>query len=505
MRDAAGNATTSNPVAVTVNQSEVQVLGSLIGVGLSDTGSSDSANMLVSSQSFTSVEWTTGLATVTDNAATAPDSSVTAAALTETTGTNTHYVQQGVPLAAGATKYTCGVSVKPGLRSRVLLNVTDVTQGKGAYIVFDVAGGKIGVAATTYGLGWSVTTGSSPTPEANGYYHTQITFTTPISFNSLIFAVQGDSGTGTSTVSNHYAGNPAGPALYLWGAQCEPGTSLSTYGPTVNNGIAATTLTSGSLTNFWGTQTPNAWIGIDAGQSVQWTRYRFAPRPGSASPLFQIGLDYEALMQGNAVQTCTDSTCSSPSTIDTIPSTPYYARFDLSERTISASSQYIRMLPASASFGSISQLQFFAYKNSIGNAQAAPVSPTISPWGGRFPSASTTVTLSSLTSDAQIYYTTDGTQPSNTHGTLYTRPFTYAIGAASTTVQAVTYDPTLSTTLSSVASATFEPWGFIPDDNWYDNNGTLIEAHDGSIIYVNGLYYWIGSIANKFAAQFFAF
>jgi len=76
--------------------------------------------------------------------------------------------------------------------------------------------------------------------------------------------------------------------------------------------------------------------------------------------------------------------------------------------------------------------------------------PTFSPAAGTYTSAQD-VTISSTTSGASIYYTTDGTDPNNTgNGTLYTAPISVT---ATTTLKAIAYatgyDP------SAVASATY--------------------------------------------------
>lgn len=488
--------------------SEVQVLGTQIGVGLADTGTADSTNMLVSSQAFAGFEWFKSQITAVDNQTLAPDGTTTAATLTETTGNTTHQIYQGIPGAAAATQYTCGVSIKPGLRSRHTLVVQDSGAVAGVFIVFDDSGVQVGVAATTFGSGWSALTAAVPTSQSNGFVHSQITFTTPSSatFVDAVVTVEGDANTGVQAIHNVYTGSAASPAFSFYGVQCEPGTSLSAYGNTVNQGLAASNLTNGTLTqaNYWGTQTANAWVGIDAGTAVQWTGYAFAPRPGSTSPyglknsgpLSQLNLDYEVLMQGNLVQTCTDSACSSPTTIDTVPATPYYPRFNTNRRSLTGSSRYVRMLPPSSNFGSIGQLQFFALA-SAAPANSAPVTPVVSPWGGAAPSGTQTVTITSRTLQASIYYTIDGSTPT-TASTLYTGPFTLTVGA-STVVKAIANWASLNTPASAIASATFYNYDFAPNSDVFDNNGVLVECHSGDVKFFNGLYYCVGTIANKYA------
>ena len=80
--------------------------------------------------------------------------------------------------------------------------------------------------------------------------------------------------------------------------------------------------------------------------------------------------------------------------------------------------------------------------------------PTFTPNGGNFP-ASQTVTISSTTEDAAIYYTTDGvTEPTAETGTLYEDPITLT---ATTTLKAIAVKEGMRP--SEVATATFTKTG----------------------------------------------
>ncbi|MFZ1084338.1 MAG: kelch repeat-containing protein [Terracidiphilus sp.] len=78
------------------------------------------------------------------------------------------------------------------------------------------------------------------------------------------------------------------------------------------------------------------------------------------------------------------------------------------------------------------------------------LAPAFSPNGGTF-TAPQTVTLSTATSGASIHYTTDGSTPSATAGTLYTGPITVS---ANTTIKAIAFGAGL--TNSAVSSATYK-------------------------------------------------
>jgi hypothetical protein len=75
--------------------------------------------------------------------------------------------------------------------------------------------------------------------------------------------------------------------------------------------------------------------------------------------------------------------------------------------------------------------------------------PTFSPAAGTYASAQT-VTIGTTTSGASIRYTTDGSTPSETAGTLYSSPITVG---SSTTINAIAYESGM--TDSSVASAIY--------------------------------------------------
>ncbi|HXB02004.1 MAG TPA: glycoside hydrolase family 88 protein [Opitutaceae bacterium] len=104
----------------------------------------------------------------------------------------------------------------------------------------------------------------------------------------------------------------------------------------------------------------------------------------------------------------------------------------------------------------------------LASASITPVSaPTFNPGGGSYSSAQT-VTISTTTSGASIRYTTDGSTPSETAGTLYSGPVSigstatlkalaYESGFTDSAVTSATY--TISTGGGTVAAPTFNPGG----------------------------------------------
>jgi len=491
---------------------DVQILGTLIGTGLLDTGTGDATNLLQSSQQSFNIpvgDWVNSAVTTIDTIATDPLSTTTASTITETAVTSTHYVQQGFQTAV-VTEVSFSVYLKQGIRTRAQLFLKDsMTTTNSATATFDLAGGVVGIAAAAVGT-WT-TPLATITAEANGFYLCTLSATFTGGSGSYFCLVYADNSSGVLGSSISYLGSTAGVALTIWGAKVNTGVPAAyTVKNTSLLGAVGTTVQqqfqpNGTTTAFWGTQTDNAWIGFDAGVPVQWTRYRFAPRPSSATTqTYPNAPDYAAFIVGTVVQTdVADSTFATPTLADTITGSPYYPRYWLAERPISASlaqARYIRMKTPSNVYGGISAFQVFAKIGTTANAR--PVEPVITPNGGRYPGLTTLVTMQS-SQGAKIYYTIgQGSTPADptTSSALYTGSFSVTISAGSyAVVKAMANMAGLSTPNSTViTSAPYYGYGYAPADNWYDHIGQLIEAHSGSIIWDpnSKYYYWMGQFQN---------
>lgn len=135
-----------------------------------------------------------------------------------------------------------------------------------------------------------------------------------------------------------------------------------------------------------------------------------------------------------------------------------------------------------------------------------PARPVISPAAGKFVTG-TSITITSATTNATIYYTTDGTTPTS-GSTLYTGAISLPVVAAGAklTIKAIAYFATATNTTSDVTTGVFGPLEFVPDsgnnpystgnvpEDWYDSNGYLLEAHGGDMLFdpATYKYYWYG-------------
>jgi hypothetical protein len=190
-------------------------------------------------------------------------------------------------------------------------------------------------------------------------------------------------------------------------------------------------------------------------------------------------------------------------TVDQYAKTSAYATVTLGSATLATSGTHTIVLTVTGKNSAATEFYLtadtFTFTGLSGPTQVA--APTFSPGGGTYSTAQN-VSISTATSSASIRYTTDGSTPSETAGTLYSGAVNIS---ATTTLKAIAYESGF--TDSNVASATYtvsssniislfdgtdlNGWTQVPASSWTVNTTDVAIASLGKgrgFIYANNTY-----------------
>ncbi len=231
--------------------------------------------------------------------------------------------------------------------------------------------------------------------------------------------------------------------INVYGLLSGGGSSLNfeaenlTYTP---NGATASVQTDVNSSN-------GEWIVLSATAAGQYIDYAI---PSVAAGTYQVQMEWKGNGSRGTLQLSVDGT-NLGSTLDQYSAAQTYPTTTFGNVTFGSTGTHTIRLTAtgknasSTGFG-LSADRFILVPQSGGGQVATP---TFSPVGGTYTS-SQTVTITSSTSGASIRYTTDGSTPSETVGTIYSSPVSITV---TTTLKAIAYKSGM--TDSAVASATY--------------------------------------------------
>ena len=171
-------------------------------------------NLLLQSEDF-STTWVASRSSVSSNAITAPNGTLTAGKFIEdTTTSNTHLINQLIALPAG-NQYTASVYVKAGERNWILFNSAGTPFGTNGYYV-NLSDGSLGNAVGTLDS-------FSVTQVGDGWYRLRWTATTTTAGNGGLQIRLATSNGGQTYTGDGTSG------IYIWGAQLEQSSTVGEY------------------------------------------------------------------------------------------------------------------------------------------------------------------------------------------------------------------------------------------------------------------------------------
>jgi hypothetical protein len=207
-------------------------------------------NLYQQSEVFNDSFWTKTRSSISSNATTAPDGTLTADKLVEdTTASNTHTIQSTV--TPPATAHTLSVFAKKGERTWIVLRLG------GTNTFFNLDDGTIAAGSV-----------NSPTITnfGNGWYRCAVTSSS---------GTQGQFWLATNSTTTSYTGDGTS-GLFIWGAQLEAGSFPTSYIPTTTGTLARSadvcSITGGDFTSFYnqseGTMLTNAFTPASGDRTV---------------------------------------------------------------------------------------------------------------------------------------------------------------------------------------------------------------------------------------------
>jgi hypothetical protein len=286
----------------------------------------------------------------------------------------------------------------------------------------------VAITSATAGATIHYTTdGSAPSATTGTVYTSPIT----ISTNTTVRAIATASGLSNSTVESAAYTITGGTTGTAWEAESLTRTT---------SGATATTDTDAAASG-------GARVTLNATAAASWVQFAL---PNIAAGTYSVQLAYKTNANRGILALAIDG-LQIGSTLDQYASTSSYPAQTFGNVTFASAGTHTLRLTVTGKNAASSSFTLSADR--IVLTPAAPptsaAAPTFSPTGGPF-TTPVSVTMSSTTSGATIRYTTDGSVPTATTGTVYTGPVTLS---ATTTLKAIATAPGF--TPSPTTSATY--------------------------------------------------
>ncbi len=295
------------------------------------------------------------------------------------------------------------------------------------------SGQTVTLASATSGATIRYTTDdSTPTTSSGTVYSGAITLSADVTLKAIAYA----SGMNASAVNT---------AIYTVATSGGGGSGTLTY-EAENISYTATGATASVQTDA--NASNGKWVQLASNATGQYIDFTLPSVPAGT---YSLQMSYKSNNNRGQLSLSVDGTTLG-STVDQYQYPSVYPTATLGNVTFSSTGNHdVRLTVtgknASSSGYGLSADAFILVPQSGGNPQAA--APSFNPGGGTYTSTQT-VTITSSTGGASIRYTTDGSTPSETNGTIYSSPVSIS---ATTTLQAIAYES--GYTDSSVTSATY--------------------------------------------------
>ena len=346
-----------------------------------------------------------------------PVTNTISAALTSGSTQAVTFSASGLP--GGATASFSSSSCNPTCSSTLTINTNGSTPAGTSAITVSAASGGV-TRTTSFNLTVSLPTVATPTISPNGGSFTSsvsVTLQTATSGASIYYTTDGTAPTQSSI--------PYTSAMTLTSSATVKAIAFKSGSNPSAQASASFTLTAIQPFDFSLSNSGN--VSVTAGSSVSNT-ISAALVSGSTQPVTYAVAGLPSGAAASFSSASCSPTCSSTLTINTTGSTP-------------AGSSTITVTTTG---GGVTKTTTFTLFVSLPTV----ATPTITPNGGSF-SGSVSVTLQTATSGASIYYTTNGSTPTQS-STLYTGPMTLT---SSATIKAAAFKS--GSNPSAVASASF--------------------------------------------------